>query len=506
MGIYYGFDLNGDGSKDVWIGQSTNRGRSALTPDQEKGCLIVLLFIALFFCPVVIGYFIFNPTTTNLMYGWTNENHEFFIWTGGLSISILFILSFVCLESSPYLNRFFPWSIPVGAVLFYAILGFGCGWTYSILLFLLIFSFQFGLLKAFSKRKSTSKIIPKDPDKTLGFAILIILLFVFIGVLASEKTHLYSVLVKAKEDKSKNEEIQILTLQTIKKDELIFNIKVKEDETKKNAEMESIAEFKRVIERNREITKNAEMARLKQDQEEKTKLAELEKIKQEEILKLKRVTDLGNGIKIDLSLIPSGYAKKGPDDSFGLNTSSLSIEKPFYISKYETTQEQWEIIMGNNPSRIKNLKLPVTNVSWLDCQAFIKKLNLKTDGAYRLPTEDEWEYACRAGTTTAYSFGESISKENANYDGSSIKTVGNYKPNAYGLYDMHGNALEWCEDWYAEKSNNFSNTKGPEPETARVLRGGSFDYNPSFAKSSGRSFYSPTSRSNLVSFRLVRTK
>lgn len=501
MGIYLGYDLDGDGSKDMWVGTSTYRGGPVLTPDQQKGCLIGLLFIALFFCPVVIGYFIFNPTTTDLMYGWTNENHVFFIWTGGLSISILFILSFVCLESSPYLNRFFPWSIPIGAVLFYAILGFGCGWTYSILLFLFIFSFQFGLLNAFSKRKSTSKTIPKDPNKTLVFAILIILLFVFIGILASEKTHLYSDLIKAKENKSKNEDIQILTLQTIKKDELILDIKAKEDETKKNAEMKSIAEFKRVIERNREITKNAEMARIKQDQEEKTKLAELEKIKKEEIAKLNRVTDLGNGIKIDLSLLPSGYAKRGYS-----NDSSISIEKTLYICKYEITQEQWEIIMGNNPCRTKNPKLPVTNVSWFDCQAFIKKLNLKTDGDYRLPTEDEWEYACRAGTTTAYSFGESISKENANYDGSSIKTVGNYKPNAYGLYDMHGNALEWCEDWYAEKSNNFSNTKGPEPETARVLRGGSFDYNPSFAKSSGRSFYSPTSRSNLVGFRLVRTK
>jgi|688.fasta_scaffold197643_2 hypothetical protein len=262
----------------------------------------------------------------------------------------------------------------------------------------------------------------------------------------------------------------------------------------------------REIQESMAIVKKAEMARIKQEQEDKNKIIELERLKEEEIAKLKRVTDLGNGIKIDLSLIPSGYAKKGPDDSFGLNTSSLSIEKPFYISKYETTQEQWEIIMGNNPNKNKNPKLPVTNVSWLDCQAFIKKLNLKTDGDYRLPSEDEWEYACRAGTTTAYSFGQSISKENANYDGSSIKTVGNYKPNAFGLYDMHGNALEWCEDWYAEKSNNFSNTKGPEPETARVLRGGSFDYNPSFAKSSGRSFYSPTSRSNLVGFRLVRTK
>ena len=262
----------------------------------------------------------------------------------------------------------------------------------------------------------------------------------------------------------------------------------------------------REIQESMAIVKKAEMARLKQEQEDKNKLIELERLKQEEIAKLKRVTDLGNGIKIDLSLIPSGYAKKGPDDSFGLNTSSLSIEKPFYISKYETTQEQWEIIMGNNPCRTKNPKLPVSNVSWLDCQAFIKKLNLKTDGDYRLPTEDEWEYACRAGTTTSYSFGESISKENANYDGSSIKTVGNYKPNAFGLYDMHGNVLEWCEDWYAEKSGSFSNSNGPEPKTARVLRGGSFDYSPAFAKSSGRSYYSPTSRSNLVGFRLVRTK
>ena len=478
MGIYYGFDLDGDGNKDILFGIPTSRVGQVLTPEQSKGCLLILLSVVLAFVPPVIGYFCFNSSTTELLYGWNKENHNIFVWFGGYLISFSVICFPIYGKIFFFLFDKIAWSIPVGGILSYATLGFGGDWTYSILLFLLIFSFQFGLLNAFSKRKSTSRNISIEPDKTLGFAILIILLFIFIGIITSEKTSLYSVLAKAKEDKLKNEEIQKIILERKSKNVLFLDIKAKEDETKKNSEMESIAEFKRIIERNREITKDAEMARLKQDQEEKTKLAELENIKRVEIAKLKRVTDLGNGIKLDLSLIPSGYAKKGPDDSFGLNTSSLSIEKPFYISKYETTQEQWEIIMGNNPCRTKNPKLPVTNVSWLDCQAFIKKLNLKTDGDYRLPSEDEWEYACRAGTTTAYSFGQSISKENANYDGSSIKTVGNYKPNAFGLYDMHGNALEWCEDWYAEKSNNFSNTKGPEPETARVLRGGSFDYNP----------------------------
>ncbi len=143
------------------------------------------------------------------------------------------------------------------------------------------------------------------------------------------------------------------------------------------------------------------------------------------------------------------------------------------------TQEQYEAVMGNNPSRkTKGLKLPVTGVSWEGCQEFIKKLNKKNTGAYRLPTEAEWEYACRAGTTTVYSFGDKIMPQDANYESSKIAKpveVGSYKPNAFGLYDMHGNVWEWCEDWKKDyQIKSVKDPKGPAFGENRVLRGGSF--------------------------------
>jgi formylglycine-generating enzyme len=111
---------------------------------------------------------------------------------------------------------------------------------------------------------------------------------------------------------------------------------------------------------------------------------------------------------------------------------------------------------------------------------FIKKLNAKTDGGYRLPTEAEWEYACRAGTSTAYSFGDKITPKDANYDDSEIGkpvVVGSYKPNAFGLYDMHGNVWEWCENWYGDyPAGAVTDPKGPAKGEYRVLRGGSFDH------------------------------
>ena len=230
--------------------------------------------------------------------------------------------------------------------------------------------------------------------------------------------------------------------------------------------------------------------------------------------KVEEVVDLGKGINLDLVLIPAGKFMMGsPASEKGRSTDEtqheVTLTKPYYMGKYEVTQEQWEGVMGENRSQVKGAKLPVTNVSWGDCQEFIKKLNASTKGGYKLPTEAEWEYACRAGTTTAYSVGDSLTKADANYgDGSagSIKAIGNYKPNAFGLYDMHGYVWEWCEDWYANyPAGAGTDPKGPATGIGRVLRSGSFLFNDSKARSSGRFFYSPTDRLLYSGFRLART-
>jgi len=187
------------------------------------------------------------------------------------------------------------------------------------------------------------------------------------------------------------------------------------------------------------------------------------------------VVESGKGIKVDMVLIPAGKFN------------------PYYMGKYEVTQEQWQSVMGNNPSsRTTGAKLPVTDVSWEDCQEFIKKLNAKTNGGYRLPTEAEWEYACSAGTTTEYpfGFGDRPTDSAANVRGESIKAVGSYKANGFGLYDMHGNVSEWCEDLIGQK---------------RVQRGGSFLFTESAARSSNRFGNKPSDRLYYGGFRLART-
>jgi sulfatase modifying factor 1 len=224
--------------------------------------------------------------------------------------------------------------------------------------------------------------------------------------------------------------------------------------------------------------------------------------------------DLGNGISIEMVLIPAGKFKMGSPESekdrYKEETQhEVTLTKPYYMGKYEVTQEQWESVMGKNPSDTKGAKLPVTKVSWDDCQEFIKKLNKKTNGGYRLPTEAEWECACRAGTITAFSFGDQITPKDANYKDSKIGKpieVGSYEPNAFGLYDMHGNVWEWCEDWYADyPAGSVTDPKGPATGEDRVLRGGSFFSDGSDARSSNRFIVTPTDRYITDGFRLART-
>jgi len=222
--------------------------------------------------------------------------------------------------------------------------------------------------------------------------------------------------------------------------------------------------------------------------------------------------DLGKGVKLEMVLIPAGKFMMGsPASEVGRKDNEtqheVTLTKPFYMGKYEVTQEQWQAVMGNNPStRTKGAKLPVTDVSWNDCQDFSKKLNVRMNGFYRLPTEAEWEYVCRAGTTTVYSFGDSLTKADGNIDGDSSKVVGSYKPNAFGLYDMHGNVWEWCEDWYGDYPEGaVIDPKGIATGGTRVMRGGAFYiFGVSKARSSLRLNHSPTLRSNYVGFRLVR--
>jgi len=230
--------------------------------------------------------------------------------------------------------------------------------------------------------------------------------------------------------------------------------------------------------------------------------------------KLKQEESNFTSIEKEMVLIPAGKFKMGsPATEKGRSNNEtpheVTLTKPFYMGKYEVTQEQWESVMGKNPSDTKGAKLPVTSVSWEDCQEFIKKLNAKTNGGYRLPTEAEWEYACRAGTTTAYSFGDKITPKDANYFDSMIGKpipVGVYKPNAFGLYDIHDNVSEWCEDCYGDYPvGSVTDPKGPARGEYRVLRGGSFSSYESVARSSYRVSFTPATRYLSVGFRLART-
>lgn len=222
--------------------------------------------------------------------------------------------------------------------------------------------------------------------------------------------------------------------------------------------------------------------------------------------------DLGEGVKLELMCIPEGTFKMGSlrIDSYenDMPRHEVTLTNSFYMAKHAVTQEQWRVVMGNNLSYFKGAKLPVNQISWNDAKEFIKKFNAKMDGGYRLPTEAEWEYACRAGTTTEYSFGDSITPRNANYDESNIGkpvAVGNYKPNDFGLYDMHGNVWEWCEDWYGGYPNwPVEDPKGPSVGQYRVLRGGSFAVNRSRARSSSRIICAAALRIHVNGFRLVR--
>jgi formylglycine-generating enzyme required for sulfatase activity len=231
-------------------------------------------------------------------------------------------------------------------------------------------------------------------------------------------------------------------------------------------------------------------------------------------------TETIKGVNFDMVAVKGGTFKMGSDNA-------ESIEKPihsvtlsdFTIAKTEVNQALWQAVMGNNPSNLKGDNLPVVQVSWNDVQEFLQKLSRLTGKTYSLPTEAQWEYACRAGTTTPFNTGSYLTNLQANYDWAypyngctntitsypgNTEPVGSYPPNDYGLYDMHGNVWEWCSDWYGIYSTAAqTNPKGAPSGTYKVIRGGGWYNRAQRCRSASRMNNYPEIHNRDIGFRVA---
>lgn len=222
---------------------------------------------------------------------------------------------------------------------------------------------------------------------------------------------------------------------------------------------------------------------------------------------------------LELAAVIPGESFGGrPADETGRDTDRppgrISVPQPIHIGRREVTQSQWAAVMGRNPARFTEagLEAPVERVSWDDCQAFLAKLG----PGFRLPTEDEWEYACRAGTETAFHTGAGLDAAMANFDGShpygpnarrgvyrqTTMPTGSFPPNAWGLHDMHGNVWEWCDDPYQDWTGGRP-VGAPADGGRRVLRGGSWASIGEYCRSAKRTGLARTARQDNVGFRVV---
>ena len=211
--------------------------------------------------------------------------------------------------------------------------------------------------------------------------------------------------------------------------------------------------------------------------------------------------DLALGVTMEFKRIEAGQfmmgspvTEKGREEDEGPQRR-VTISRPFYMGVHEVTKEQYAAIMWNMPSWFENATHPAEGITWEDAAAFCAELSRKTGRRVRLPTEAEWEYACRAGTGTAFYTGETISTDEANYDGQTVygdgrgepTAVASFPPNAWGLYDMHGNVWEWCCDGYAPYASAPTvDPQGPISDPTRVVRGGSHDDRPESCRSAHR--------------------
>jgi formylglycine-generating enzyme required for sulfatase activity len=219
--------------------------------------------------------------------------------------------------------------------------------------------------------------------------------------------------------------------------------------------------------------------------------------------------DLGNGISMEFVQIHPGIFMMGGESPGTKPVHIVTIGKPFHMSKCEVTQEQWEHVMGNNPSKTKSPKHPVESVTWHDCRNFTVILKDKAPGyRFALPTEAQWEYACRAGSTTRFCYGEDEVSlgEYAWYSLNSGTThpVGERKPNAWGLYDMHGNVSEWCQDWAGPYTGEpQTDPAGPPDGSNRIVRAGAYASPSGYCQSARRLGKDPRFKDGTVGFRIV---
>jgi formylglycine-generating enzyme required for sulfatase activity len=215
-----------------------------------------------------------------------------------------------------------------------------------------------------------------------------------------------------------------------------------------------------------------------------------------------KVRDRKTGI-VMLLCPPGEFMMGSPASEAGRSNDeaqhSVTITKAFYLSETEVTQEVWQKVMGANPSKFNGASNPVEQVSWNDCQKFCQSSGL------RLATESEWEYACRAGTTTAYSFGASITKQHANFDSGGTVACGSLPANQWGFREMHGNVWEWCNDWFgAYLATAQTNPAGPASGSNRVRRGGAWGNYSNFVRSSYRLLSTPGDTGSDIGFRVAR--
>jgi uncharacterized protein (TIGR02996 family) len=213
----------------------------------------------------------------------------------------------------------------------------------------------------------------------------------------------------------------------------------------------------------------------------------------------RRKIALSKKVSLELVLIPAsrflmGSPKSEPQRSLDEGPQHVvTLTRPFWLGVYPVTQAQWQAIMHDNPSRARGANRPVESVSWDECQLFCAKLSEHSGLRFRLPSEAEWEYACRAGTTTTYHTGDGVEAMNragwcdAGSDARETCPVGRYLPNAWGLYDMHGNVREWCSDCLrAYTSEAVVDPHGGGDSDSRVVRGGSWTYDQEDSRAASR--------------------